>query len=737
MSPKAAILAILSAGSLIAEQAPAKVDFGRDIQPLLREHCVECHGASQQMRGLRLDRRRDALPNRVGANGARIVPGDSARSVLFQRLSGTKAGPQMPPAGALPEQKIQLIRAWIDQGAVWPDELSGDRSAALADVTVEKMRMALREGRPAELQRLVKASPKSVNARGQEGWTPLMYAAVYGDMENSRLLLDRGAEVNARNEAGGTALMYAVDDVAKTKLLLERGADPNLRSGEGRTALLIAVAGSASLPVVKLLLDKGADAKVRLPDGRGALALALTSLDPPMVQLLLDRGATRPLPLAAAVAMGCAECVEMMLPHAEAPDLNAALRAATAAGDLRAIDLLLKRGAQAPPAILQFAALSPSPIPAATIQTFLSRGADPHSKTSFGLTNLDFARRQGNDGLVKILLEAGIREESPSPAAPEPKPAGSIRSAVDRAIPPLQRCDAAFLDRAGCVSCHNNSLTAMTVSEARSGGFKVNEQIASSQLRKISAFLQDNSERALENEGIPGGIDTVSYILLGLAAEKYPSDAITDVWARYARNSQSADGRFKCRVVRPPLETSDVQVTAATIRSLLAYAPKSRRAEYRRAVDRGVRWLERAQPASTEDHVFQVLGLIWGDGSREAIRKTASQLLALQRSDGGWGQIPQLPSDAYATGQALVALRQAAFLPTDNAQYRRGVQYLVQSQLEDGSWLVRTRSPSFQPYFDSDFPHGYDQFISAAATNWAVMALLPTASRDADSSLRK
>ena len=99
MSPKAAILAILCAGSLIAEQAPAKVDFGRDIQPLLREHCVECHGASQQMRGLRLDRRRDALPNRVGANGARIVPGDSARSVLFQRLTGTQVGPQMPPAG--------------------------------------------------------------------------------------------------------------------------------------------------------------------------------------------------------------------------------------------------------------------------------------------------------------------------------------------------------------------------------------------------------------------------------------------------------------------------------------------------------------------------------------------------------------------------------------------------------------------------------------------------------------
>jgi ankyrin repeat protein len=731
MLKAAVILATLSAWSMGAAQAPAKVDFGRDIQPLLRQHCVECHGPSQQMRGLRLDRRRDALPNRVGANGARIVPGDSARSVLFRRLTGTQSGPQMPPAGPLPELKVRLIQAWIDQGAEWPDELSGDRSSNSADVTVEKMRRALREGKPAEFKRLVRANPESVNAKGQDGWTPLMYAALYGNIESCKLLLDRRAIVDARNDAGGTALMYAVGDVAKTKLLLEQGADPNLRSGEGRTALMIAVANLGCFPVVKLLLERGADAKLSLPDGRGALALAVNSLDSRVLQLLLDRGATKPLALSFALSMGCQECFEMMLQHAQPQDLNAALRGATIMGNLRVINMLLDRGAQAPPTILQAAALSPTPIPAATIQKFLSSGANPSLKTSFGLTTLDFAKRQGNDGLVRVLVEAGIREESPALVIPQPKLAGSVRAAVERAIPPLQRCDAAFLQRAGCVSCHNNSLTAMTVAEARSRGFRVNEEIASSQLKRIAAFLQDNSERGLENEGIPGGIDTVSYVLLGMAAEKYPSDAITDVWARYAKNNQSPDGRFKCRTVRPPLETSDIQVTAATIRSLLVYAPQSDQTEYRRAVDRAIRWLERAEPASTEDHVFQILGLRWGGGSRETIRRSGSQLLALQRSDGGWGQIPPLASDAYATGQALVALRESGITAPGDAQYQRGVRYLVHSQMEDGSWLVRTRSPSFQPYFDSDFPHGYDQFISAAASNWAVMALLPAASMDA------
>ena len=732
MANTTAILATLSVWSMSAAQAPAIVDFGRDIQPLLREHCVECHGPSQQMRGLRLDRRRDALPNRVGANGARIVPGDSARSVLYLRLKGTQAGPQMPPAGELPEPKIKLIQAWIDQGAVWPDELSGDRSTTPPDATVERIRSALREGNEAEFRRLVRANPTAVNVKGEDGWTPLMYAALYGDADTVRLLVDRGAMVNEENDAGGTALLYAVDDLEKTKLLLDRGADPNLRSGEGRTALLVAVANAGSYPVVKLLLEKGADDKLSLPNGRGALSLAIASQDPQVLQLLLERGASRPLPLSPAIARGCKECFERMLPHAQPADLTPALDAATIAGDLRLIDRLLERGAQATPSILQAAALSQTAIPAATIRTFLRRGANPSLKTSFGLTPVDFAKRHGKDGLVKVLMEAGIREESPEPDRPLPKPAASVRAAVERAIPPLQRCDAAFLERAGCVSCHNNSLTAMTVAEARSRGFRVNEEIASSQLKKIAAFLKDNSERGLENEGIPGGIDTVSYVLLGMAAEKYPGDAITEVWARYCKNRQAPDGRFKCETVRPPLETSDFQVTAATIRSLLDYAPESHKAEYRRAVERATRWLESAAPASTEDHVFRILGLIWGSGSRETIRKIGSLLLALQRTDGGWGQIPALASDAYATGQALVALREAGIMSPGDARYQRGVRYLVDSQMEDGSWLVRTRSPSFQPYFDSDFPHGYDQFISAAASNWAVMALLPAAAKDAD-----
>jgi hypothetical protein len=81
-----------------------------------------------------------------------------------------------------------------------------------------------------------------------------------------------------------------------------------------------------------------------------------------------------------------------------------------------------------------------------------------------------------------------------------------------------------------------------------------------------------------------------------------------------------------------------------------------------------------------------------------------------------------MKSDAYATGRALVALHTAG-LPISDAAYERGTKFLLSTQMPDGSWYVRTRALGLQPYFDNGFPHGVDQFISAAGTSWATMAL--------------
>jgi N-acyl-D-amino-acid deacylase len=98
--------------------------------------------------------------------------------------------------------------------------------------------------------------------------------------------------------------------------------------------------------------------------------------------------------------------------------------------------------------------------------------------------------------------------------------------------------------------------------------------------------------------------------------------------------------------------------------------------------------------------------------------------LKAQRDDGGWAQLDEMDSDAYATGQTLFILQNIGFDVSDSV-YQRGMRFLIKTQRSDGAWLVRSRSRPIQPYhkFDDEDPLGKDQFISVPATCWAVAAL--------------
>jgi hypothetical protein len=192
--------------------------------------------------------------------------------------------------------------------------------------------------------------------------------------------------------------------------------------------------------------------------------------------------------------------------------------------------------------------------------------------------------------------------------------------------------------------------------------------------------------------------------------------------SRFLIRMQQPGGRWPIVAERPPIESSDIEVTALSVRALQVYAQQGD-ATAEGAIKAGGTWLARAQPRSNEDRAFQLLGLTWTHAPKSAIAKAARQLAAEQRADGGWAQLPSLDSDAYATGQTLVALEQSGAIAVADPAYRRGVDALLKTQLADGSWRVKTRALPIQPYFESGFPHARDQFISAAASGWAVMAL--------------
>jgi hypothetical protein len=123
---------------------------------------------------------------------------------------------------------------------------------------------------------------------------------------------------------------------------------------------------------------------------------------------------------------------------------------------------------------------------------------------------------------------------------------------------------------------------------------------------------------------------------------------------------------------------------------------------------------------------MRALGLAWSGADKHTLGEAMRGIAALQRTDGGWAQLPWLQSDAYGTGQTLVALREAG-MPVRDPIYQRGIRYLLDHQMKDGSWWVKTRSIPTQVIFDSGFPHGVDQWISAAATNWSTIALADAA----------
>src|SRR5579871_6237685 len=113
-----ALCGLLLTIGTVSAQTPPKVDFARDIEPLLSKRCQLCHGAQQQMSGLRLDQKEAALKG--GTSGKDILPGNSAGSRLIRLVSGEETK-VMPPVGArLTPAAISLLRAWIDQGANWP-----------------------------------------------------------------------------------------------------------------------------------------------------------------------------------------------------------------------------------------------------------------------------------------------------------------------------------------------------------------------------------------------------------------------------------------------------------------------------------------------------------------------------------------------------------------------------------------------------------------------------------------
>jgi ankyrin repeat protein len=656
--------ALVSAAPGRAQAPPLKVDFGRDVQPIFKERCYECHGATQQMNGFRLDRRRDALR---GGTQSMIGAGDPDTVRLYLRVTG-RSGLRMPPPPDTPltGEQIAILKAWIEQGTEWPGAYSGEAPPPPLDPNAARLAQLLRAGQSQAVAKMVAAEPSMVNVKGPSGSTPLMFAALYSDVATMQLLLDKGADPNTPNAAGATPLMWAVDSVDKVRLLLAHHADPNARSEEGKTSIMAAAQRAGSSDVIKLLVKAGAR-----PVG---LQQAMRSNDPAVFKALIEGGADpKSGPALAQLRLFCPPCAGVVEGASTATPTAAAPTPATAVP---------------PPALPALPAAPASPPAAANAFRYAATPA----------------------------------------SAAMPVASNTVRAAVERALPLLQKYDVAFVERTGCVSCHNNSVPAMTVAMARRSGYAIDEHVVAQQNARVGEYLESWRDNTLQALSLGGAQNSFSYILAGLSYSGYRPDFATDAAARFLVGMQQPDGYVVSftptpAVARPPIEGSRFSVTALSIRALKDYAPPALKSAYAKAVQRAAGWLAAARPDDTQDRAFQLLGLAWAGEKKSQLEQPARALLDEQRPDGGWAQLASLKSDAYATGQALVALAETGAIKPSDPRYVRGVRFLLRTQQNAGSWYVETRARPIQPPFELGFPNGRDQWISAAATAWATAAL--------------
>lgn len=321
-------------------------------------------------------------------------------------------------------------------------------------------------------------------------------------------------------------------------------------------------------------------------------------------------------------------------------------------------------------------------------------------------------------------LSCGLFFVASASAESDPDEA-AIRAAVSRSLPLLtEGARVSMKERARCYTCHNQGLPIMVLGMARGRGFEIDEAEWRAQMRFTAAFLDKNRENYLVGKGQGGQSSTAGSALWALESGGWKPDETTAAVAEYLILWKKELGHWTAQSRRPPTEGSPFTSTHAALRGLLAFGTPEQRERIEERIEAVRKWVIATPAVDTEDRVFRMRTLRLLEAPDLEIAAAKEALLSAQREDGGWAQLDDGESDAYATGTALASLNEAGGMPTTDEAYRRGLGYLLSGQLEDGSWHVATRSEPIQTYYESGYPHGKDQFLSISAGSWATIALV-------------
>jgi hypothetical protein len=335
-----------------------------------------------------------------------------------------------------------------------------------------------------------------------------------------------------------------------------------------------------------------------------------------------------------------------------------------------------------------------------------------------------------------FLLGLGLprRAISEEPASIPPATPQQVQQTVDRAIGYLQTESAAWLKTKKCAACHHVPMPLWALCEAERQGYAIDKKFVTD----MADSLLGSKDRLMASKIFPNPADppdprpqgrglNMGLPFLAVAAQSLPSleegqKQSLKLIAEEIVKKQQPDGswEFFATLRRPPINESQTTDAAWIIMALAGETGPDAPAAQRAALSKAIAWLDAAKRSDLhQDKVLKVLMGVRSAKPRKTMQTTIDELLALQRADGGWSQtVPELKSDAFATGQTLYVLSLAGFT-AERPEINRGIDFLVATQKPDGSWPMISRStPDGSPGSSTLLTP-----ITCAASSWATLGL--------------
>lgn len=330
-----------------------------------------------------------------------------------------------------------------------------------------------------------------------------------------------------------------------------------------------------------------------------------------------------------------------------------------------------------------------------------------------------------------------------------------IQRTVDRAIRYLETESAAWLSQRQCAACHHAGMPFWALSEAARQGYASDkkyladkiESLLGSKGKLMSSKIFPNPAEAPDprpqGRGLNMGLPFLAVAARSMPALEERQTQSLQLIAEEIVRKQQPDGswEFFATLRRPPINESQTTDAAWIIMALHGETGTDAPESQRTALSKAIAWLDAAKPSDLhQDKVLKVLMGVRFSKARETMQTTIDELLALQRADGGWSQtVPESKSDAFATGQTLYVLSLAGYA-AERPEIKRGIDFLVATQMPDGSWPMISRStPDGSP--------GSSRLltpITCAASSWATLGLAalvpkekPASRADADRNVRE